>query len=305
MRRTALALTAGLASLALLVTGARLPAQYGDFIAPAPIPMRVVQADAIVVGKLGKVVEKNVSATPFSGAKVKVDYQVMELEVGESLRGARRGEVIRFGFMLPKANRDGPDPLRGFPRREIYTNGQECLFFLSRHHDGSFYVAPMDYLWLPIDKREDSYAKDLEFTRRCVKLWEDPLAGLEAKDAVDRLLSAGMLITRYRHYQPGKVGPETEAIPANESKLILNILADADWPTKVAPGSSLPLEMTPGWLFSQLDVTFKDGWTSPEGDYAVLYAAARQWVKAHANTYRIQRFVPVTAEKSGTKDKKD
>jgi hypothetical protein len=43
-------------------------------------------------------------------------------------------------------------------------------------------------------------------------------------------------------YRPGRNGPETEPIPAEESKLILNILTDADWPTptKVAPGSSIP-----------------------------------------------------------------
>jgi hypothetical protein len=199
--------------------------------------------------------------------------------------------------MPPKADRDGPGPRPGDQWAVVYTTGQECLFYLRKHHDESFYIAPMDYVWLPIDKREDSYAKDLELTRRCVKLWEDPMAGLKAKDAEDRLLSAGMLITRYRHYQLGICGPETEPIPADESKLILNILADADWPTKLAPGSSIPFEATPGWLFSQLDVSFKDGWTSPDGDTAVLYAAAKQWVKAHANTYRIQRFVPVTAGK--------
>src|SRR5262249_28609647 len=151
----------------------------------------------------------------------------------------------------------------------------------------------------------ESYARDLELTRRCVKLWEDPRAGLKAKAAEDRLLAAGLLILHYRYYRPGKYGPQIEPIPADESKLILNILADADWPTKVAPDSSFPFEMTPGMLFSQLDVTFEDGWTSPDGGNDVLYPAARQWVKAHANTFRIQRFVPVAAGKSDTRDKKD
>ncbi len=292
MRRTAMPLTVG---LALLATTATAPAQNGGAVPPAPIPLRVVHADAVVVGKLGKVEEKNVSATPIAGAKAKVDFQVLELQVGEGLRGATKGDMIRFGFVPQHAGPEGA---------VAYRTGQEYLFFLNKHHHQPFYMAPFDYV--PIDKRNDSYARALVLTRRCVKLLVDPQAGLKGKDAGDRLLTAGLLISRYRMYRPGLYGPETEPIPADESKLILNILADADWSTQVAPGSSFHLELTPGWLFSQLDVTFKDGWTAPDGGgYAVLYAAAKQWVKAHANTYRIQRLVPVAAGKSGTKDKKD
>jgi len=200
--------------------------------------------------------------------------------------------------MLPKADRDGPGPFESV----IYSAGQECLIFLNKHHDVSFYVAPYDYPC--IDKKEKTYARDLELTKRCVKLWQDPKGGLKATDADDRLLCAGLLISHYRHHQPGKMGPETETISLDESKLILNILADADWPTKAVPGSSLPHKLTPRRLFSQLDVTFENGWLPPDGGYEVLYAAARQWVKAHADTYRIQRFVPVAARKSEGGDKK-
>jgi hypothetical protein len=63
--------------------------------------------------------------------------------------------------------------------------------------------------------------------------------------------------------------------------------------------------MTPGWLFTQLDVSFKDGWRSPDGGNDVLFATGKQWAKAHANTYRIQRFVPFAAAKSDPKEKKN
>ena len=301
MTRTAIAWTAG---LILLATGVPATAQNGGVAPPAPIPMRVVWSGhrRRWQTRQGRG-EDRLRNTRLREPKAKFDFQVLELKVVEGLRGAKKGDVIRFGFMLPKTARDGPGPRPGVAEAVVHSTGQECLFFLSKHHDESFYIAPFDYD--PIDKKQESYAKDLELTRRCVKLWEDPKAGLKAKDAKDRLLSAGMLIYHYRHYQPGKYGPETEAIPADESKLILNILADADWPTKAGPGSSLPFEMSPGWLFSQLDVTFKDGWTSPDGDNAVLYAAAKQWVKTHANTYRIQRFVPAASGKPDTKGKKD
>lgn len=65
----------------------------------------------------------------------------------------------------------------------------------------------------------------LVLTRRCVKLLDNTPAGLKAKEAEDRLLTIAMLIGRYRHYRPGVCGPETEPIPADESKLMpLNFL---------------------------------------------------------------------------------
>jgi hypothetical protein len=307
MTRTVIALTAG---LALLIAGATAVAQNGGGETPAPVPMRVVHADVVVVGKLGKVEEKTVSATllhpatPHAGPLPKYDFQVLELKVEEGLRGAKKGDLIRFGFALPKARRDGPGPGSGKSESVPSTSGQECLFFLNKHHDESFHVC-WPFWDTCINKKAENYARNLKLARRCAKLWEEPLARLKAKDAEDRLLSAGMLIYRYRHYEPGRFGPETEAISADESQRILNILADADWPTKVAPDSAIPYEMTPGWLFSQLDVSFKDGWVSPSGGYDVFYAAGKQWVKAHANTYRIQRFVPFAAAKSDAKEKKN
>ncbi|HEX5271480.1 MAG TPA: hypothetical protein VFW33_13380 [Gemmataceae bacterium] len=306
MKRAGIALTAG---WVLLVAGAAALAQNGGAVTPAPVPMRVAHADVVVVGNLGKLESKTVSAallhpaTPHAGPMPKFDFHVLELKVEEELRGAKKGDVIRFGFAPPRPRPDGPGPEPGKSNGAPYATGQECLFFLTRHHHESFQVCWPSWDSC-IDKKADNYARDLKLARRCAKLWEDPMAGLKAKDAEDRLLSAGMLIYRYRHYEPGRFGPETEAIPADESRRILNILADADWPTKVAPASSIPYEMTAGWLFTQLDVSFKDGWLSPDGGFDALFAAGKQWVKTHANTYRIKRFVPFAAAKPDPRDKK-
>jgi hypothetical protein len=157
MTRTAIALT----SLTLLITGAPALAQNGGLAPQERIPNRVVQADVIVVGKLGKAEEKTVSSTYWPGAKAKVDYQVMELTVEEGISGTKKGDVIRFGFMVPKAK------LKGI---QVFTAGQECLFFLSKHHDESFSIAGEGYH--AIDKVKKAYAKDLELTRRCANSWK-------------------------------------------------------------------------------------------------------------------------------------
>jgi hypothetical protein len=294
MKRTVIALTAG---LALLASTAMAKAMM---IAPSPIPVRVAQAQVIVVGKLGKVEDKNVSATSFPGAKDKVDYQVLSLKVEEGILGAKKGDTLRLGFVPPPAPRPGVF-VGGGRRGVVYSTGQEGIFFLTKHHDESFYLAPMYFSF--IDKQANTYDKDLKLTERCIKLLEDPMASLKSKDAEDQLMTAGMLINRYRQYPIGAANPpKTEPIPADESKQILHILADADWAPKVAPGGPLGFQMTPASLFYQLQVTDKDGWTQPKPP-ANPNDAAKKWVKDHADTYRIQRFVRPGEDKPEKKEK--
>src|SRR6516162_447515 len=112
------------------------------------------------------------------------------------------------------------------------------------------------------------------------------MAGLKSKDAQERLMTAGLLIARYRTPQPGAA--KTEPIDGEESKLILTILADADWSQPFRFG-----QMSPQQMFGQLNLTKEDGWVPPQNirtpqDYG---NAARTWLREHANTYRIKRFV--------------
>ena len=46
----------------------------------------------------------------------------------------------------------------------------------------------------------------------------------------------------------------------------------------------------PQQVFFRLGLTEKDGWTPPK-DYKQFPEAASRWLKDHADTYRIQRFV--------------
>jgi hypothetical protein len=139
----------------------------------------VANAELIVIGKLGKVEDKNVSATPGPGAKDKVEYQVIALSVEQVLLG-KADKEIRLAF-IPPQNPPAGAPIRPRPfRGVVFSGGQEGVFFLTKHHAENFHVAPMFFDFL--DKKNNTYDTDLDTIKRCVKLLEDPNKSLQAKD---------------------------------------------------------------------------------------------------------------------------
>jgi hypothetical protein len=115
----------------------------------------------------------------------------------------------------------------------------------------------------------------------------DTKKGMASKEADDRLLTAALLIYRYRtprHVYLGK--PRTESIPVDESKRILTILSEADWDAKEPSVAGTPLS-----LFLRLDLTSADSW-EPPAELPKVAPAAKKWLHDHAAEYRIQRYLP-------------
>jgi hypothetical protein len=285
---------AALAGLGLLLTALPSPAK-AVMIAPAPIYQRVAQADVVVVGKVTGIEEKTVEATQFPGNPAKVEYHVAVIKIEDHLLGAKALTHIKVGYIVPKevpAAPPGPGGIRAVPIRRLpsvkFEVDQEVCAFLKKHHDGDFYVAQAYFD--VIDKKAADFDKSVEQAKRCAKLLADPVASLKSKDADDRLLTAGMLVMRYRSGYRGP-NPKTEAIDADESKLIMKALADADW-TKPITRDTVSAQQ----VFTQLGATEKDGWTwkptpGPVQPPNAYRDAAFEWVKSHVDTYRIQRLV--------------
>jgi hypothetical protein len=270
-------------------------------MAPQPIAQRVASADCIVVGKVTGFTDKTVSARAFPGAKDKTAYQVAIVQVEKGLYGAKGKKEIKVGFIPPPAPGAGGGPIRirpGGMRAVTLTLNQEACLFLTKHHEGDFYVMPA-YFSI-IDKKAANFANDVKETERCLKLLADPKAGLEAKEKADRILTAGMLMSRFRQYRPSAVKPEMKPIDPELSKKILLVLADADW-TPPRPGPGRPIigpRMTPQTIFYQLQLKAEDGWTQPK-DLKQVPEKAKEWCKENAGKYVIKRFV------YESKDKKD
>ena len=99
-----------------------------------------------------------------------------------------------------------------------------------------------------------------------------------------RLLAATLLVEKHRTFR----GPNSKQQPidADESKLILQVIADADWTTQWDFSSLRPI---PGQLFQRLGITKTDGFTPPaDGNFQ---SAAQTWMRENAWKYVIQRFV--------------
>ena len=157
--------------------------------------------------------------------------------------------------------------------------------FLVKHPTEDFYVGQAYYDF--IDKKNADFDKSLDEIKRCAKLLADARGSLQSKSADDRFLTAAMLLARYRTARPGET--KTEPIDAEESKAILQALADADWDAKPGPAFG-GFQTTPLIAFSRLDVTPTNGWTQPK-DAKAIPETAKQWVKDNVEKYRIRRFV--------------
>ncbi len=259
---------------------------FVPLVAP-PVPKRVVLADLVMVGKVTAIEDDLVEASPLlkiPGVSNKVSYRVAVVTIDSILLGEKKDETkVRVAVFqsAKKANEDRP----GRPPKVQFAADQEGCFFLRKHPDEPFYVVQEAFEFLDKAKIKD-YDKELTLAKKCAQLLADPDAGLEAKDAGDRLLTAGMLIFRCR--TPRVVytkEPKTAPIAAAQSKRILTVLAEADWTEAKLPSAMAPLS-----LFLYLGLTEKDGWRAPQ-DVKALSDAAREWLRKNAADFRIQRYV--------------
>jgi hypothetical protein len=271
----------GVAGLAFLVLA--LPTRAGTIAADAlPLPNRVATADAVVVGKVTAIEDKTVLVAPFPGARNKTEFRIAVVTVSDALRAPKGATKIRLGFVpIPPGVAISPPPFQP-------AVGEEGCFFLTNQAGADFLVAPSPLNF--INKKIANFDKDIALIKRCTKILEDPDAALKGKSAEDRFLAAAMLVAHYRTRKSASA--KTEPIDAEQSKLILQALAAADW----TPATDFT-QLSPRMVLDRLPLTAKDGWApSSPADPKAYAAYAQQWLKEHAGSYRIQKFVAVKSK---------
>ncbi|MDY3559849.1 hypothetical protein R5W23_001021 [Gemmata sp. JC673] len=281
-------------------------------IAIRPAPQRAITAEAVVVGKVTAIEKDTVEAVPpFPGAKEKVTYRVAVVKIESMLAGADNLTHIKIGTQPPQpapvpAPPGGPGvrpirPIRpGFQVPEL-KEGQEMLFFLTKHPSADFYIIPN--MSLPVDIKTDAGKKELEAVKKVTGVLADPMKALKSDKAETRLLAATTMVTKYRSYPDFGGEVEQAAIPADESKLILKALVEADWSNKVRPAPGADVFANPINAFYQLGLSEQDGWAQPAFprpqpgqppvDFnALTKEAFVKWLDGPGKDYRVKKLVP-------------
>jgi hypothetical protein len=261
-----------------------------------PVPQRVGMSDDVFIGKVVRIEKKTIKLPDGpalqqlgGGAPVQLmnSFQVVVLKTEKELVGVKKGTEIRLAVLMqPKFLPNGravEQPILTFKA------GQQVLLFTNKNPKEKVYRLLDKHS--AVDSREARFAKELALTKKCAALLANPMKSLKAKDAKDRVLTAELLVSRYRTPKPGA---KTEPIDSKESKLILETLSKADLSLSVF---DMEIGLTPIASFHAIGATEKDGWNRPQ-DFNKLPEAARKWLKDNAGTYRIQRYVNETSEKA-------
>lgn len=250
-----------------------------------PIPQRIALADLVVQGKVIHIEEEAVAASPLMALpqfKQSVNFRVVRIKPDKIFVGEKKElKEIRVGVPQPPS-RAG----KAVTPKITLGLDQSGIFFLRKHPEEAFFVA-QDFSDFLDHAKSKNFARDQALAEKCAGLISDSSAGLRAKEATDRYVTAAMLIFRYRtprHAYPGT--PVTEAVDGKESALILKALTEADWNEK-----GLPSAMAPISLFLRLDLTEDDHWRTPD-DPKDLKEAARNWLRNHGDSYRLKKYGP-------------
>ncbi len=266
MRRTMIGVVTTLACLA--GAGLAPSARACGYRTPSPLA-RFLAADCVVVGQVTDLERDLVSAPASPGAKARTDYQVAVVKVVRNLKGAEGLTHVRIGVAVHQV-----------PRR-----GQEAIYFLTEHPTESFFHMPNFYDY-PINKdNEAAFAQQVNQFQLWARLWADPDAGLQSRDAGERFLTAALLLTHYRTAPRGVPAMDRTERPidAVRSERILHALAEADW-SKAAPD----FRLTPRVLFAQLGARDRDGWKTKAFKTAQEFeVAAKRWLKENSSSFRI------------------
>jgi hypothetical protein len=239
-------------------------------------------------GKVTAIEKDTLDAAPFPGDPTKVAHKIAVVKVETPLAGVTGTTHLKIGFVPPPP--PGTRPVRSGIAEPVPAEGQEALFFLTRHHAGDFYT--MNWLRAPVDAKDASFKAEVENAKKAAAVLADPLKALKAEQPADRFFAATVLVTKYRSSPENADDVQTVKVPAEESRLVLKALAEQkNWADGglVASGTQ---------AMFQLGLTEADGWKPPAPrpgeptDINGMYRDAfTKWLDGPGKTYQITKLV--------------
>ena len=265
----------------LICLGSGSTAHGGVSVMPPPGPARVARADAVLVGRV-------VALEPVDVKVGTTTYRIAVVKIDDKIRGIKDEKTLRVGFIPLLQPMPGQPLVRISGARPVQLQaGQHGLLLLEKVDKEGFYTIGGVVGGYINSEQNDGFDKEVAAAKAAAKVMDNLQASLKAKDADERLLAASILIDKYRTYRGS---PKQEPIDAEESKQIMQMLAeaDADWRGPINPMS---LRANPQHLFHMLGVTSKDGLILLKGGDSIP-----TWLRENAQKYRIQRFVAGNAK---------
>ncbi len=304
MRRfllTALAISGGMLAAEQPVLGLRIAVP-----ANLQTSQKVAQSDVVVTGKVTTVEKETVELPQFAGDKNKAAFTVAVIKVETALSGVKNVTHLKVAFMAqPGGGGEVPDeiikgpgirplPIRGFGPVQL-TEGQEGIFFLQKHPGSDTYYAVQQGM-TPVSAKAENYKDELVKVKGITDALADPLKALKAEKLDARLTAVAAIVGKYR--QPARSGQSVEvAIPAEETKLILKTLLEADWTVADMPAPGFDYQSAPGNIASMIglypggngvpQVVVKPG----ESYNAKWKEVVKVWFEKSGEKYEIKKFV--------------
>ena len=262
-------------------------------IGPTASPVqRALQTQVVVVGKVTAVEKEAVDAPIYPGG-AKISHKIAVVKIESNLFGADNTTHLKVGFV--PSGTAGFRPGRG-PDNPDLKEGEEWLFFLTKHHNGEFHAIP--YMTPPVGSKVETYKAEVESVKKMLALVADPAKAMKAEKAEDRFNAAVAIIYKLRMPPEGAfAGTETVALTADESRPILKALAEGAW-----KGTRRDEGLNGYSAFSMLGLTDADGWKPPAAKAGVDFLeltreAYAKWLDGPGKDYRIKKLVPKKVEK--------
>ncbi len=264
---------------------------------------KVAQSEIVVAGKVTSIEKETVELPQFAGDKNKAAFLIAVIKVETSLAGAKNVTHLKVAFLSqPGGGEEQPNlgrPIRPVPIRgggAIRLNeGQEGIFFLQKHPgSASYYTVPPGYT--PINAKAENYKDELAKVKVTTEAFADPVKALKAEKLDARLTAAGAIVAKYRQNPTGQ-SVET-LIPAEETKLILKALLEADWIVADAPGVGFDYQASGPGIAGLLGLypgangvgTFQQ---KPGESYNGKWKdAVKAWHEKNGDKFEIKKFVP-------------
>jgi len=288
-----------LGGLAVAAFATTTTSAYAGAAAPFPVAAstkaKAMQADVVVVGKITGIDKETVDLEPFPG-QPKVPHTVANIKIETALLEAKNVTHLKLAYVKPgepgpsggvipgPPGRPGLKPLPFPGRGQPFTpaEDQEGVFFLKKHPTSDkHYVVQMGHN--PVLSSDANYKDELAKVTGIATTLADPVKALKAGKEEDRVANALTLAQKYRtapQNNPSGVLEET-AIPAEETKLLLKVLTDADWVKEAdAPRLADALGLMPG-NFGLPRVAAGDG----EEPLAARQKAFKAWAEKHADKF--------------------